>query len=146
MCWWGSRRPLPLLYRHCVPFQSPPTTLVPLSLCWMALQQTVGFLRYTSRHFLHLKVSVVVQRLPGIGPSVTMGWLKTQDQVWIQSEPWTKTPIYQHCHNPRCHTPVGGRWKCLHLFYKVYSQGSLVSYSSNSHFSLAHRSKEYDIF
>lgn len=27
-CWWGSRRPLLLLYRHCVPFQSPPATLV----------------------------------------------------------------------------------------------------------------------
>ena len=26
--WWGSRIPLLLPYRHCVPFQSPPATLV----------------------------------------------------------------------------------------------------------------------
>lgn len=24
VCWWGSRRPLLLLYRHCVPFSEPP--------------------------------------------------------------------------------------------------------------------------
>lgn len=28
VCWWGARRPLLLLYWHCVPFQSPPTISV----------------------------------------------------------------------------------------------------------------------
>lgn len=68
LCWWGTRRPLLLLYRHCVPFQSPPPPWFPLSLGWMALQQPVGFPHYRSWGFLHLKVSDVAQRLPVIGP------------------------------------------------------------------------------
>lgn len=84
------------------PFRAPPPPRFPLSLCWMALQQTVGFLPYMSRGFLHLKVSVVVQRLPVLDPSAATGWFRTQDHVWILSNPWTKTPIYQHCCNPRC--------------------------------------------
>lgn len=28
VCWWGARRPLLLLYWHCVPFQGPPTISV----------------------------------------------------------------------------------------------------------------------
>ncbi|KAK1891576.1 Zona pellucida sperm-binding protein 3, partial [Dissostichus eleginoides] len=28
-CWWGTKRPLLLLDRHCVPFQSPPPLWFP---------------------------------------------------------------------------------------------------------------------
>lgn len=67
VCWWGTRRPLLLQYRHCVPFQSPPPPRFPLSLGRMALQQPVGFPHYRSWGFLHLKVSDVAQRLPVLG-------------------------------------------------------------------------------
>lgn len=65
VCWWGTRRPLLLLlYRHCVPFQSPLPSWFPLLLARIALQQPVGFPQYRSWGFLHLKVSDVAQRLP----------------------------------------------------------------------------------
>lgn len=68
VCQWGTRRPLLLLYRHCVPFQNPPPPWFPLSPGRMALQQPVGFPHYRNRCFLHLKVSDVAQRPPVLGP------------------------------------------------------------------------------
>jgi len=110
-CWWGSRRPLLLLYRHCVPFQSPLPPWFPLSLGRMALRLPAGFPHYRSRGFLHLKVSDVAQRLLVFSLSscqsssnmwnCTMGfftseilWLGRSCPGWSDTE--TKDIICQH--------------------------------------------------